>query len=75
MSRRAFWLGASGASRKDDMSEPDNGVPIREPSTVLVDDSVMPFAVEALDLRGRVVRLGPVVDSILRGHSYPQPVA
>jgi len=29
----------------------------------------------ALDLRGRVVRLGPAVDTILTGHDYPQPVA
>ena len=35
----------------------------------------MPFEVAALDLRGRVVRLGPVVDEILARHAYPQPVA
>jgi molecular chaperone Hsp33 len=35
----------------------------------------MPFEVAALDLRGRVVRLGPVVDEILARHIYPQPVA
>ena len=28
-----------------------------------------------LDLRGRVVRLGPAVDSILTSHDYPLPVA
>ena len=28
-----------------------------------------------LDLRGRVVRLGPVVDEILDKHGYPPPVA
>ncbi len=35
----------------------------------------MPFEVAALDLRGRVVRLGPVVDQILARHAYPAPVA
>uniref|UniRef100_UPI0035CBC862 Hsp33 family molecular chaperone n=1 Tax=uncultured Methylobacterium sp. TaxID=157278 RepID=UPI0035CBC862 len=39
------------------------------------DDCVLPFAVEALDVRGRVVRLGPSVDTILRRHGYPDAVA
>ena len=29
----------------------------------------------ALDVRGRVVRLGPAVDEILGRHAYPAPVA
>lgn len=39
------------------------------------DDAVLPFAVESLDLRGRAVRLGPSIDTILRRHGYPEPVA
>ncbi len=39
------------------------------------DDMVRPFAVEALDVRGRVVRLGAAVDTILSRHAYPVPVA
>ncbi len=39
------------------------------------DDSVLPFAVTSLDVRGRVVRLGPAVDHILAQHGYPEPVA
>ena len=39
------------------------------------DDCVLPFAVEALDVRGRVVRLGASVDTILRRHGYPDAVA
>jgi molecular chaperone Hsp33 len=35
----------------------------------------MPFEVAKLDLRGRVVRLGPAVDQILESHAYPPPVA
>ena len=39
------------------------------------DDSVLPYAVTSLDVRGRVVRLGPAVDRILARHGYPDPVA
>ena len=39
------------------------------------DDSVLPFAVEALDCRGRAVRLGPAIDTILGRHGYPDAVA
>ncbi len=35
----------------------------------------MPFEVDALDLRGRVVRLGPAINEILARHDYPPPVA
>lgn len=41
----------------------------------VVDDSVLPFAVEGLDVRGRVVRLGPAIDLILSRHDYPPAVA
>src|SRR5690606_23878122 len=39
------------------------------------DDVVLPFAVEALDIRGRVARLGPSISSILERHDYPDAVA
>ena len=39
------------------------------------DDQVLPFTVEALDVRGRAVRLGPMIDEILRRHAYPDPVS
>ena len=39
------------------------------------DDLVLPFAVTPLDIRGRVVRLGPSVDRILKQHGYPDPVS
>src|SRR5690349_7820183 len=50
-------------------------IPSRAPSALAVDDVVLPFEVSSLDLRGRVVRLGPVVDEILEKHAYPPPVA
>src|SRR5262249_49371724 len=58
------------------MTEPHvNRGPVREPAATSADDIILPFAVETLDLRGRVVRLGPAVDTILRSHAYPVPVA
>jgi molecular chaperone Hsp33 len=57
------------------MPQPDLAIPSRAPAEVSADDTVQPFEVSALDLRGRVVRLGPAVDTILAGHDYPQPVA
>lgn len=39
------------------------------------DDKVVPFQVEGLDVRGRAVQLGPMLDAILERHSYPVPVA
>ena len=48
--------------------------PIRAPSAVPVDDAVLPFEVSALDLRGRLTRLGPALDEILTKHDYPAPV-
>jgi molecular chaperone Hsp33 len=41
----------------------------------LNDDLVLPFSVEALDVRGRVARMGPALDSILRRHDYPPAVS
>ncbi len=40
-----------------------------------VDDAVLPFAVEPLDVRGRVVRLGEALDLVLAPHDYPPEVA
>src|SRR5512144_1504946 len=48
--------------------------PVRAPSAVPVDDTVLPFEVNALDLRGRLTRLGPALDDILTKHDYPVPV-
>jgi molecular chaperone Hsp33 len=57
------------------MPSPEIAIPSRAPAATTADDTVMPFEVAALDLRGRVVRLGPVVDQILEKHNYPQAVA
>jgi molecular chaperone Hsp33 len=39
------------------------------------DDVVWPFEVKPLGVRGRLVRLGQVVDGILHQHDYPAPVS
>ncbi len=39
------------------------------------DDLVQPFQIDASGLRGRLVRLGPLLDKILTRHAYPEPVA
>lgn len=39
------------------------------------DDVAVPFTLENLDSRGRVVRLGDALDVIVNRHGYPEPVA
>lgn len=39
------------------------------------DDFVMPFTIEGIAVRGRVLRLGPALDRILKAHDYPLPVS
>lgn len=37
-------------------------------------DFIQPFMIDDASVRGRFVRLGPVIDEILTKHSYPTPV-
>jgi molecular chaperone Hsp33 len=57
------------------MTDSTLAIPVRAPSAEVADDAILPFEVKALDLRGRLVRLGPAVDTILSSHDYPAPVA
>jgi len=57
------------------MGNPDIDIPVRAPAATSADDTILPFQVAALELRGQVVRLGPLVDEILTRHNYPLPVA
>lgn len=41
----------------------------------LTDDVVQPFQLESSQLRGRLVRLGSALDTILKQHAYEAPVA
>jgi molecular chaperone Hsp33 len=47
----------------------------RLPSRDMGDDLVLPFRTVKSDLIGRVVRLGPLVDGVLKQHAYPDPVS
>src|SRR6202166_1835107 len=57
------------------MGNPRADIPTRAPAATSADDTILPFEVAALDLRGRVARLGPALDRILGSHDYPAPVA
>ena len=39
------------------------------------DDQVRPFLLESSGIRGRLLRLGPLVDNIVSRHDYPEPLA
>lgn len=39
------------------------------------DDAVIPFEVDGLDVRGRVIQMGPALSTLLERHDYPLPVS
>ena len=45
------------------------------PVSPLPDDRVGAFQIEGEPVRGRIARLGPAIDAILKAHDYPEPVA
>jgi molecular chaperone Hsp33 len=50
----------------------------REPEVALSipkDDLILPFQAEHAEVAGRLAKLGPVVDTILSRHDYPEPVS
>jgi molecular chaperone Hsp33 len=51
------------------------GATSRAPAADAADDMILPFEVAPLDLRGRVVRLGPALDEILNAHAYPPAIS
>ena len=50
------------------MNPPSEGQPAS-------DDQALPFQLDALGVRGRLVRLGPALDAIIERHGYPLAVA
>jgi molecular chaperone Hsp33 len=46
----------------------------RAPSSAVDADRLVSFTIPGCHARGRVVRLGPVLDRILAAHDYPQPI-
>ncbi len=49
----------------------------QEPIELVIptDDLILPFQADQADVFGRLVKLGPVVDTILSRHDYPEPVS
>jgi len=41
----------------------------------VAEDMVQAFQIEGIGIRGRVVRLGPLVDDALTKHDYPEPIS
>jgi molecular chaperone Hsp33 len=50
-------------------------LPVRFITEASSDDVVVPFQVEALDIRGRCVHLGAALDDLLERHAYPPAVS
>ncbi|MBW3560332.1 MAG: Hsp33 family molecular chaperone [Proteobacteria bacterium] len=48
---------------------------LTDTASIPTDDLVAGFQIENQQVRGRVVRLGAAVDTILAAHDYPEPVA
>src|SRR5689334_16010948 len=71
--KRRSYAGASGSIRSElaELQLTDYGLDRPESG----DDVVVPFTLEQLDCRGRVVRLGDALDQLLTRHNYPAPVA
>ena len=44
-------------------------------SAISSEDALLPFQLEGSGLRGRLVRLGPSVNTMMEQHAYPAPVA
>jgi molecular chaperone Hsp33 len=58
------------------MTDTKNSAPIVVPDPEgSRDNELLPFQIEGMDVRGRAIRLGTVVDLILKAHDYPDAVA
>ncbi|WP_157619479.1 Hsp33 family molecular chaperone [Skermanella stibiiresistens] len=53
----------------------DNPLTPLDMSAPSSDDIVQPFQIDSSHLRGRLVRVGPMLEEILSKHDYPEPVA
>ncbi len=61
---------------EDSRPSAEDGAPLLYiPEAEAGDDRVVPFAVPALDIRGRVIRLGDALNLVLDRHAYPDPVS
>lgn len=52
-----------------------SGLPFVQDLAIADDDVIQSFQLESSNLRGRIIRLGGVLDNILQPHAYPMHVA
>ncbi len=67
-------MGADIAMNQNEMNQ-HLDIPLRFITESSSDDIVIPFQVDALDVRGRCVHLGAAIDTMLERHAYPPAVA
>ena len=53
----------------------DPAVTDHAPASPISDDLAAAFQIDGWPVRGRLVRLGGAIDTILAAHAYPEPVA
>ena len=56
------------------MAQLEQGADAQNDTRFTQQNHVLPFQVEGLDVRGRAVQLGSVLDTVLDRHNYPQSV-
>ncbi len=56
-------------------NHPSDAAAARMARTDMGDDIVLPFTVDTLNIRGRIAHLGAAVDTAIRQHRLPTPVA
>ena len=61
---------ACAARRRERSEDPA----MTDATTHLWDDTVLPFQLDASDIRGRVARLDGVLEGVLSQHEYPAPI-
>ncbi len=59
----------------DDRTNAPDGKSAKVTITPVGDDTIMPFHVSPLEVRGRTVQLGPMLTAILERHAYPDEVS
>lgn len=75
MYKKVFWRGVLAGNMSDMKHQSELDAQRLQSSFQHDLDIVQPFHLEVSNLRGRLVRLDQVVDTILARHDYPQPVA
>jgi molecular chaperone Hsp33 len=75
MATSGAYLVALPDSRLPDLTPVPHTAPHSAPAATPTDDLAAAFQIEGWPVRGRLVRLGEAVDSIIKAHDYPEPVA